>query len=132
MDRGWHPWSSLLAAVLAGLATARLGVFLLTTCPTPVQGGRSVWGEPDADTCPGCPVCTCEEELRQPLDQQAGLEWWRLLAAALGAIAGFTAVLLALVSLCWAGVSVPCCRTRAGGRPTPEQLAILAAREFRR
>ena len=149
MDRDWSPVSSVLAAVLGWAGHSVFGGLSLAACPTPFQGSHTAWGEPDADTCGDCPVCTCEEELRELLNQQAALEWWRLLAAALGAVAGLAVVLLALVSLCWAGVCVWCCRTRpgpaprphagaaapprpGGARATPELLAILAAREVRR
>ena len=149
MDRDWHPLSAVLAALLGWAGHSAIGDFFsLRACPTPVQGGHTAWGEPDADTCVDCPVCTCDEELRQLLHQQAALDWWRLLAATLGALAGLAAILLALISLCWAGVCVSCCRTRPGAaagapgaaaqaprqgaRATPELLAILAAREVRR
>ena len=156
MDRDWNPLTSALAAVLGWAGHSVFGGTDRPTCTVPAAGTHSAWEEPDADACPACPACTCDEELRQLLTQQLALEWWRLLAAVLGVIAGVAVLLLALIGLCWAGACGGCCRRRpadpghpaaaaaalgagrsapgspVGARPTPELLALLAAREVRR
>ena len=158
MDQGWGPLTSVLAAALGWAGHCAFGDVHRPTCVAPEVGSHAAWEEePDAAecTCPVCPVCTCDEELRQLLSQQAALEWWRLAAAVLGVIAVLAVVLLALIGLCWAGACGWCCRRRpaappegpraaeavAAGpapvlrprtKPTPELLAILAAQEVRR
>ena len=74
MDQGWGALSSVLAAPLGWAGHSAFGDIHRPTCVVlEMPSWDAALGEPDPAACDTCQVCTCDEELRQLLSQQAAL-----------------------------------------------------------